>query len=126
MICLAMTTIWHFLQPDPEWLPRPIHQNFYPNAYVTRQDFINLLMLVDGIPMQVSTSMHVSERIDIPKNCFKRCLALGHHNLWNMLPRCCRCIFYLAVPSMNVPATVTIPLPFQSPDKLPAFFIQTL
>ena len=49
-----------------EWLPRPIHQNFYPNAYVTRRDFVNLLMLLKGIPMQVSTSMHVSESINIP------------------------------------------------------------
>ena len=55
----------------PEWLC-PIHQNFYPNAYVTRQEFINLLMLVDGIPMQVSTSMHVSERIDIPKELLQK------------------------------------------------------
>ena len=70
----------------PEWLPRPIHQNFYPNAYVTRRDFINLLMLVDGIPMQVSTSMHVSERIDIPKE-LKTVPKIGDHNLLNMFQR---------------------------------------
>ena len=48
----------------PQWLPRPIHQKFYPNAYVTREEFLNLMLLIKGVPMQVATTMHVAT--DLP------------------------------------------------------------
>lgn len=50
----------------PVWLPRPIHGNFYPNAYITRQELVNVMdVLVDGT-QQGSTSMHLTDRLTIP------------------------------------------------------------
>ncbi|MGA0241600.1 MAG: LysM peptidoglycan-binding domain-containing protein [Candidatus Marinamargulisbacteria bacterium] len=48
------------------WLPPPIHQNFYPNAYVTREEFINLLLLILNGTEQVSTSWHLTPHLKVP------------------------------------------------------------
>jgi LysM repeat protein len=48
------------------WLPPPIHQNFYPNAYVTREELMNLLLLILNGTEQVSTSWHLTSDLKVP------------------------------------------------------------
>ena len=52
----------HYLnlfRQKPIWLPRPINKNFYPNAYTTREEFVNLMLIIAGGEDQISTSMHL-------------------------------------------------------------------
>jgi LysM repeat protein len=50
----------------PQWLPRPILNSFYPNAYITRESFINLLLLISGSADQISSSRMVEEKLTRP------------------------------------------------------------
>lgn len=64
-----MMTYYNYLnlyQKKPQFLPRPILDSFYPDAYVTRVDFLNLLLLLAGSNEQISTSMIISKRLSIP------------------------------------------------------------
>ena len=58
----------NLFQLRPQWLPRPVNKNFYPNAYVTREEFVNLLLLLRGGQDQVSTSMHLTADLNVPNS----------------------------------------------------------
>ena len=60
----------HYLnlfRQKPIWLPRPINKNFYPNAYTTREEFVNLMLIIAGGEDQISTSMHLKSHFKIPR-----------------------------------------------------------
>ncbi|MBL6722741.1 MAG: LysM peptidoglycan-binding domain-containing protein [Candidatus Margulisbacteria bacterium] len=50
----------------PSVLPMPIRGSFFPNGHLTRQDVINALLLVNGSPDQISTSMLVTPKLTVP------------------------------------------------------------
>jgi hypothetical protein len=52
----------------PSVLPCPKLQRFYPNAYLTRMEFINLLMRVKGYAEHVSNSLLVPETLKVPNS----------------------------------------------------------
>jgi len=52
----------------PNVLPMPELGGFYPNAHVTRREFINLLLLINGSSEQISTSRLVSPTLIIPRS----------------------------------------------------------
>ena len=52
----------------PTILPLPQLGYFYPDAYVTRESLINLLLLLNGSAEQISTSMIVTSKLDIPES----------------------------------------------------------
>ena len=52
----------------PQVLPLPRLGSFYPNAYVTREAFVNLLLLLNGSSDQISTSMLVNDQLMIPQS----------------------------------------------------------
>lgn len=53
-------------QHHPNALPLPRLGSFYPNSYVTRQTFVNLLLLLNGSTEQISTSMMVAPELKLP------------------------------------------------------------
>jgi hypothetical protein len=52
----------------PSVLPCPKLQRFYPNAYLTRVEFVNLLMRVTGKAEHVSNSLLVPARLMLPQS----------------------------------------------------------
>jgi hypothetical protein len=52
----------------PSVLPCPKLNRFYPNAYLTRMEFINLLMRVQGYAEHVSNSLLVPETLQVPNS----------------------------------------------------------
>lgn len=52
----------------PSVLPLPQLGSFYPNSYVTRQAFVNLLLLLNGSSEQISTSMMVEPVLRVPQS----------------------------------------------------------
>jgi hypothetical protein len=52
----------------PNALPLPRLGSFYPNSYVTRQAFVNLLLLLNGSTEQISTSMMVAPELKLPRS----------------------------------------------------------
>jgi LysM repeat protein len=50
----------------PSVLPMPIRGSFFPNGHLTRRDFINALLLANGAPDQISTSMLVTSKLTVP------------------------------------------------------------
>ena len=48
------------------WIPRPVNDNFYPNSFVTRDEFINALLTLKNGQDQISTSMHIKKQLAIP------------------------------------------------------------
>lgn len=55
-------------QHHPNALPLPRLGSFYPNSYVTRQAFVNLLLLLNGSTEQISTSMMVATELKLPRS----------------------------------------------------------
>ena len=64
----AYSNYLNLFQLKPQLLPLPRLDSFYPNAYVTREAFVNLLLLLNGSSDQVSTSMLVHDQLQVPQS----------------------------------------------------------
>ena len=51
----------NIFQKNVSVLPEPYLDRFFPEAFVTREELINLIMLLDGKDEQISTSMVVDK-----------------------------------------------------------------
>ena len=52
-------------------MPEPYLDRFFPEAFVTREELINLIMLLDGKDEQISTSMVVDKDLHMPHSIKK-------------------------------------------------------
>ena len=52
----------------PSLLPPPELGRFFPNAAMTRRDFLNLVLVIQGIPDQISTDYLIRDKWTIPRS----------------------------------------------------------